>query len=81
MRETVKLRKEAFRAWMSWRSPEAADRYQAAKRAAALVVAEAETVWEEFGETMEKDSRLASRVFWQTTRQLRKQDLLRLCLT
>ena len=38
-----------------------------AKRAAALVVAEAKTrVLEEFGEVMEKDFRLASRMFWQT---------------
>ena len=43
VREGVKLKKEAFRAWMSLGSPEAAKRYSAAKRAAALVVAEAKT--------------------------------------
>ena len=72
MREAVKL-KEAFRAWLSRGSPKAANSYRAAKRAAALVVAEAKTqVWEEFGETMEKDFQLTSRVFWQTIQQLRK---------
>ena len=46
-------------------SPEAADRLRVAKRAATLVVAEAETqAWEEFSETMEKDFRLESRMFW-----------------
>jgi len=48
-------------------SPEAADRYRVAKRAAVLVVSEPKTwVWEEFAEAMEKDFRLASRLFWQT---------------
>jgi len=47
---TVKLKKEAFQAWLSQASPEAADRYRAAKMAVALVVAEAKSwVWEEFG--------------------------------
>ena len=37
------------------------------------MVAEAKTrVWEEFGEAMEKDFRLASKKFWQTVRQLGK---------
>jgi len=58
---------------LSWWSPEAADRYQAVKSAAVLVVAETKTwVLEEFGETMENDSRLASRMARQTTRWLRK---------
>ena len=38
-----------------------------------LVVVEAQTrVWEEFGETMEKDFQLAPRIFWQTFRLCRK---------
>ncbi|KAM6983477.1 CD166 antigen homolog A [Tautogolabrus adspersus] len=42
--------------------------------AVALVIAEAKTrVREKFGETLEKDFRLASRKFWQTFRQLRKR--------
>ncbi|XP_054860769.1 uncharacterized protein LOC118470292 [Amphiprion ocellaris] len=69
VREAVRLKKEAFQAW----SPEAADRYQLAKRAAAVTAAEAKTrVWEEFGEAMEKDFWLASRKFWQTVRRFRK---------
>jgi len=45
-----------------------------AKRAAALVVAGAKIqVWEEFWETMENDFQLASRMFWQIIRQLRKE--------
>ena len=67
MRETVKLKKEAFWAWLSQGSREAADRYRVAERAAALVDAENRTrVWEEFRETMEKDFWLASRIFSET---------------
>ena len=73
VREAVKLKKEAFRAWLAQGSPEAADRYRQARRAAAAAVADAKTrTWEEFGEAMEKDFRLASRKFWQTIRRLRK---------
>jgi len=61
--------KEAFRAWLAQGSPETADGYLEARRAAASAVTEAKTrVWEEFGEAMEKDFRLASRKFWQTVR-------------
>lgn len=53
------LKKEAFRAWLSWGSVEAASNYRLAKKAAAKAVMEAKTlVWEEFGEAMEKDFRL-----------------------
>ncbi|KAK9532994.1 hypothetical protein VZT92_010351 [Zoarces viviparus] len=73
VREAVKLKKETFKAWLAQGSPEAADRYRQARRAAAAVVANAKTrAWEEFGEAMEKDFRLASRRFWQTIRRLRK---------
>jgi len=73
VREAVKLKKEAFRAWLVQGSPEAADRYRQARRAAATVVEDAKTrAWEEFGEAMEKDFRSASRRFWQTVRRLRK---------
>ena len=55
--------KEAFRAWLAERSPEAAAR----------VVAEAKSqVWVEFGENMEKDFRSTSKKFWHTVRRLRK---------
>ena len=58
---------------MAWGTPEAADGYRQAKRAAARVVAEAKTlVWEKFGEAMEEDYRSASKKFWQTIRRLRR---------
>ena len=73
VKEAVRLKKEAFWAWLAQGSPETADGYQEAKRAAASAVAKAKTqVWEEFGEAMEKDYRLASQKFWQTVRRPRK---------
>ena len=73
VKEAVRLKKEAFRAWLAQGSPETADRYRQARRAAASAVTKAKTqVWEEFGEAMEKDFRLASKKFWQTIRRLRK---------
>ena len=73
VRDAVKLKKESYRAWMACGTPEAADRYRQAKRTAARVVVEAKTrAWEEFGEAMEKDYRLASKRFWQTVRRLRR---------
>ncbi|KAK0152129.1 hypothetical protein N1851_006494 [Merluccius polli] len=67
VKEAVKLKKEAFRAWLAQGSPEAA------RRAAASAVTGAKTrVGEEFGEAMEKDLQLASRKFWQTVPRLRK---------
>ncbi|KAK9542006.1 hypothetical protein VZT92_002010 [Zoarces viviparus] len=69
VREAVKLKKENFKAWLAQGSPEAAERYRQARRAAAAVVADAKTrAWEEFGEAMEKDFQLATRRFWQTIR-------------
>ena len=65
--------KESYRAWLARGTPEAADGYRQAKRAAARAVAEAKTrVWEKFGEAMEEDYRSASRRFWQTVRRLRR---------
>ena len=73
VREAVKLKKESYRAWLACRTPEAAGRYRRAKRDAASAVSEAKTrVWEEFGEAMENDFRLAPRRFWQTVRRLRR---------
>uniref|UniRef100_A0A3P8SLN3 Reverse transcriptase domain-containing protein n=1 Tax=Amphiprion percula TaxID=161767 RepID=A0A3P8SLN3_AMPPE len=70
VRDAVKLKKESYRAFLACGTPEAADRYWLAKRAAA--VAEAKTrVWEEFGEAMENDFRTASKRFWSTIRRLR----------
>ncbi|XP_051941766.1 uncharacterized protein LOC127614473 [Hippocampus zosterae] len=73
VRDAVKLKKESYRAFMACGTPEAADGYRLAKRAAASVVAEAKTrAWEEFGEAMEADFRTASRKFWSTIRRLRR---------
>lgn len=55
----VRLKKEAFLAWLARVSTKRADRYQSAKRAAAAAVAEAKPwVWEEFTEAVEKDFQL-----------------------
>ncbi len=71
VKEAVKLKKEAFRAWLAPGSPAAADRYWEARRTAASAFAEVKTrMWEEFGEAMEKDFLSASRKFWQTIQQL-----------
>ncbi|KAK3558236.1 hypothetical protein QTP86_013969 [Hemibagrus guttatus] len=73
VRDAVKLKKESYRAWLAWGTPEAAEAYRQAKRTTAVVVSEAKTqVWEEFGEAMEKDYRTASGKFWQTARRLRR---------
>uniref|UniRef100_A0A8C6KVF0 Endonuclease/exonuclease/phosphatase domain-containing protein n=1 Tax=Nothobranchius furzeri TaxID=105023 RepID=A0A8C6KVF0_NOTFU len=73
VRGAVRLKKEAYRAWLVCGSPEAADRYRIAKRGAAVAVAEAKSrAWEEFGEAMEKDYRSAPKRFWQTVRRLRR---------
>ncbi|KAK3533627.1 hypothetical protein QTP70_023381 [Hemibagrus guttatus] len=67
VRDAVKLNKESYRAWLARGTPEAAEAYRQAKRAAAQVVSKAKTrVWEEFGEAMEKDYQMASGKFWQT---------------
>ncbi len=72
VRDAVKL-KESYQAWMACGTPEAADGYRQAKRSAARVVVEAKTrAWEEFGEAMERDYRLASKRFWQTVWHLRR---------
>ena len=73
VKEAIRLKKGAFRAWLAQGSPKIADGYREARRAAASVVTKAKTrVWEEFGEAMEKDLRLASKKFWQTVRRLGK---------
>lgn len=47
----VRLTKEAFWPWLAQGTPEPAERYRKAKRAAVPVVVEAiSQVWEEFGE-------------------------------
>uniref|UniRef100_A0A8C6PJP1 Endonuclease/exonuclease/phosphatase domain-containing protein n=1 Tax=Nothobranchius furzeri TaxID=105023 RepID=A0A8C6PJP1_NOTFU len=71
VRGAVRLKKEAYRAWLVCGSPEAADRYR--KRGAAVAVAEAKSrAWEKFGEAMEKHYRSAPKRFWQTIWRLRR---------
>ncbi|KAK3545682.1 hypothetical protein QTP70_010761 [Hemibagrus guttatus] len=73
VRDAVKLKKESYRAWLARGTPEAAEAYRQAHRTTAVVVSGAKTrVWEEFGEAMEKDYRMASGKFWQTVRRLRR---------
>ena len=73
MRDAVRLKKEAYRAFLACGTPESADGYRRAKRHAARMVAEAKTrVWEEFGEAMEKDFRTAPKRFWSAIRRLRR---------
>ncbi|XP_061625818.1 uncharacterized protein LOC133476446 [Phyllopteryx taeniolatus] len=73
VRDAVKLKKESYRAFLACGTPEAADGYWLAKRNEALMVAEAKTrAWEEFGQAIEKDFRMALRKFWSTSRRLRR---------
>lgn len=67
VKEPVKVKKKAFRAWLARGYPKAADKYWEARRSAALVVTEAKIwVWKEFGEAIQKDFWLASKKFRQT---------------
>ncbi|TWW59208.1 hypothetical protein D4764_06G0007380 [Takifugu flavidus] len=73
VRDAVRLKKESYRALLACGTPEAAERYRQAKRSATTAVAEAKTrAWEEFGEAMENDFRMAPKRFWTTFRRLRK---------
>lgn len=72
VRGAVRLKKEAYRAWLVCGSPEAADGYRRAQRSAAAAVVEAKTrAWEEFSEATEEDYRSAPKRFWQTIWRLR----------
>lgn len=50
--EAVKLKKDAFRAWLSQRDPEAAHWYRVAERTATSVVGIQKQAWEEFREVI-----------------------------
>lgn len=66
VRETAKLKKKAFWAWLAQGSPEAADRFQEARGTADLVVTKAKTRgWEKLGRLRRRVIRLTSRKFWQ----------------
>lgn len=61
MKEAIRLKKEAFWAWLAGGSAEAADRYHLARRVATRAFVEVKTrMWEEFREATEKDFRLCS---------------------
>ena len=69
----------SYRTFLACGTSEAAGRYQQAKRSAAAAVAEAVAeaktrTWEEFGEAMENDFRMASKR-WTTIRCLRRRKL------
>ncbi|XP_057705300.1 uncharacterized protein LOC130923569 isoform X1 [Corythoichthys intestinalis] len=71
--DAVKLKKEAYRAFLACGTLEASDRHRLAKRTAATAIAEAKTrTWKEFGEAMENDFRTASRKLWSTIRCLQR---------
>ncbi|TWW74493.1 hypothetical protein D4764_14G0004960 [Takifugu flavidus] len=73
VRDAVRLKTESYRALLACGTPDATDRYRQTKRSAATAVAEAKTrAWEEFGEAMENDFRMASKRIWTTIRRLRK---------
>ena len=61
VREAIKVKKEAFRDWKDWRTPNSAERDRRAKNAAVAEVGEANSrTWEQSGEAMEKDFPFAS---------------------
>ena len=73
VRDAVKLKKESYWTFLACGTPEATGRYRQAKRSAAAAVAEAKTrTWEEFGEAMENDFRMATKRFWTTIRRLKR---------
>ena len=62
MKGAVKLKIEAYKAWLAYGTPEAAESYQQAKQSVVVVVTETKTqVWEEFGEAMEQSFQLRQR--------------------
>ncbi|CAM2113412.1 unnamed protein product [Caretta caretta] len=72
VREDVKSKKP-FQAMLANRISDMDERYRLAKKASAVAVIEAKAqAWEEFGETMENDYQMASKMFWQTIHHLRK---------
>ncbi|TWW77036.1 hypothetical protein D4764_12G0004260 [Takifugu flavidus] len=76
VKDAVRLKKESYRALLTCGTPEAVDRYRQAKRSSATAVTEAKTrAWEEFGEAMENDFRMASKRLWTTIQRLRKGKL------
>lgn len=56
VRDALRLKKDSYQARLACGTPEAADSYQQARHATALVVFGVKTlVWEEFGKALGKD--------------------------
>lgn len=73
MKQTIKLKKESYRAWSTCGAPEASDSYRWAWQCMALAVTAAKTCkWEEFNEAMEQDFKSAPKKFWETDQKLRR---------
>ena len=73
VKEAIRAKKTAFRAWLTNKSSEQLQlRYSAARKTAATIVKKSkEKSWEEFGQKLDTDYRLANKVIWQTMRRLR----------
>ena len=73
VKEAIRAKKTAFRAWLTNKSSEQLQlRYSAARKTAATIVKQSkEKSWEEFGQKLDTDYRLANKVIWQTMRRLR----------
>ena len=64
MREAVRLKREASRVLLTWRTPRTVAGYRQARRRAAAAMTEAKRkVWERFGEDMERDFQTALKCF------------------
>ena len=73
VKETIRAKKDAFKAWLQDRSSsDLQSRYTEARKAATLAVKKSkEKSWEEFGRRLDSNNFSANKVFWQTIRRLR----------
>jgi len=77
---TVQRKKTAFKEMLCNKTPDAINKYRAARKEAAKTVSEAKVrAWEEFGKILEDNHKTAVKTFWQKIRRIRrgKQDALR----
>ena len=66
-RDAVKQKKELYWVFLDCVAPEAEGRYRQARRSAAMAFGKAKTwAWEQFGEDMENNFRMASKRLWTT---------------
>ena len=74
MKGAVKLKKETYRSWRTYGTPEAADSYQQAKQSAAWVVIDKRIqVWEKFGEAVEPNFQLVLKKFCLSVCRFRRE--------